>query len=83
MFLLAGILLMSETGSAEFRNFDINSLYGQLIFMLNKSSFSIIKWLVTGFYPEASEIGTVALSTFTTKLAIFCFAKFSGTEVLL
>ena len=87
MFLLAGaILLMSETGSAEFRNFDINSLYGQLIFIAFgiKAAFPLLNGWLQDSYPEASEIGTVALSTFTTKLAIFCFAKsFAGTEILI
>ena len=87
MFLLAGaILLMSKTGSAEFRNFDINSLYGQLIFIAFgiKAAFPLLNGWLQDSYPEASEIGTVALSTFTTKLAIFCFAKsFAGTEILI
>ena len=87
MFLLAGaILLMSETGSAEFKNFDIDSLYGQLIFIAFgiKAAFPLLNGWLQDSYPEASEIGTVALSTFTTKLAIFCFAKsFAGTEILI
>ncbi len=87
MFLLAGaILLMSETGNAEFRNFNINSLYGQLIFIAFgiKAAFPLLNGWLQDSYPEASEIGTVALSVFTTKLAIFCFAKsFAGTEILI
>ena len=87
MFLLAGaILLMSETGNAEFNSFDINSLYGQLIFIAFgiKAAFPLLNGWLQDSYPEASEIGTVALSTFTTKLAIFCFAKsFAGTEILI
>ena len=87
MFLLAGaILLMSETGNAEFKTFDINSLYGQLIFIAFgiKAAFPLLNGWWQDSYPEASEIGTVALSTFTTKLAIFCFAKsFAGTEILI
>ena len=87
MFLLAGaVLLMSETGNAEFKNFDINSLYGQLIFIAFgiKAAFPLLNGWLQDSYPEASEIGTVALSTFTTKLAIFCFAKsFAGTEILI
>ena len=87
MFLLAGaILLMSKTGNAEFKNFDINSLYGQLIFIAFgiKAAFPLLNGWLQDSYPEASEIGTVALSTFTTKLAIFCFAKsFAGTEILI
>ncbi len=87
MFLLTGaILLMSETGNAEFKNFDINSLNGQLIFIAFgiKAAFPLLNGWLQDSYPEASEIGTVALSTFTTKLAIFCFAKsFAGTEILI
>ena len=87
MFLLGGaVLLMSETGNASFRNFDINSLYGQLIFIAFgiKAAFPLLNGWLQDSYPEASEIGTVALSTFTTKLAIFCFAKsFAGTEILI
>ena len=87
MFLLAGaILLMSETGKTEFKNFDINFLYGQLIFIAFgiKAAFPLLNGWLQDSYPEASEIGTVALSTFTTKLAIFCFAKsFAGTEILI
>ena len=87
MFLLAGaILLMSKTGNAEFRSFDINSLDGQLIFIAFgiKAAFPLLNGWLQDSYPEASEIGTVALSTFTTKLAIFCFAKsFAGTEILI
>ncbi len=86
MFLLAGaILLMSEYGNAEFRNFDINTLYGQLIFIAFgiKAAFPLLNGWLQDSYPEASEIGTVALSVFTTKLAVFCFAKsFAGTEIL-
>ena len=77
---------MSETGNASFRNFDINSLYGQLIFIAFgiKAAFPLLNGWLQDSYPEASEIGTVALSTFTTKLAIFCFAKsFAGTEILI
>ena len=87
MFLLAGaILLMSKTGNTEFKTFDINSLYGQLIFIAFgiKAAFPLLNGWLQDSYPEASEIGTVALSTFTTKLAIFCFAKsFAGTEILI
>ena len=87
MFLLAGaiILLMSD-GNAILTNFDINSLYGQLIFIAFgiKAAFPLLNGWLQDAYPEATEIGTVALSTFTTKLAIFCFAKcFAGVEILI
>ena len=87
MFLLAGaIVLLINDGSALLTKFDINSLYGQLIFIAFgiKAAFPLLNGWLQDSYPEASEIGTVALSTFTTKLAIFCFAKcFAGTELLI
>ncbi len=87
MFLLAGaIILLINDGSALLTKFDINSLYGQLIFIAFgiKAAFPLLNGWLQDSYPEASEIGTVALSTFTTKLAIFCFAKcFAGTEILI
>ena len=87
MFLLAGaIILLINYGSALLTKFDINSLYGQLIFIAFgiKAAFPLLNGWLQDSYPEASEIGTVALSTFTTKLAIFCFAKcFAGTELLI
>ena len=33
--------------------------------------------------PEASEAGTVALSAFTTKLAIYALARYAGVEILI
>ena len=87
MFLLAGaIILLINDGSALLTKFDVNSLYGQLIFIAFgiKAAFPLLNGWLQDSYPEASEIGTVALSTFTTKLAIFCFAKcFAGTELLI
>ncbi len=87
MFLLAGaIILLINDGSALLTKFDINTLYGQLIFIAFgiKAAFPLLNGWLQDSYPEASEIGTVALSTFTTKLAIFCFAKcFAGTELLI
>ena len=87
MFLLAGaIILLINDGSALLTKFDINSLYGQLIFIAFgiKAAFPLLNGWLQDSYPEASEIATVALSTFTTKLAIFCFAKcFAGTELLI
>ena len=87
MFLLAGaLILLNNEGNALFTKFDINSLYGQLIFIAFgiKAAFPLLNGWLQDSYPEASEIGTVALSTFTTKLAIYCFAKsFAGTEILI
>ena len=87
MFLLAGtLILLNNEGNALLTKFDIDTLYGQLIFIAFgiKAAFPLLNGWLQDSYPEASEIGTVALSTFTTKLAIYCFAKcFAGTEILI
>ncbi|MDB2683683.1 Na(+)/H(+) antiporter subunit D, partial [Alphaproteobacteria bacterium] len=87
MFLLAGaLILLNNEGNTLLAKFDINTLYGQLIFIAFgiKAAFPLLNGWLQDSYPEASEIGTVALSTFTTKLAIYCFAKcFAGTEILI
>ena len=87
MFLLAGaLILLNNEGNALLTKLDINTLYGQLIFIAFgiKAAFPLLNGWLQDSYPEASEIGTVALSTFTTKLAIYCFAKcFAGTEILI
>ncbi|MDG1882287.1 MAG: Na(+)/H(+) antiporter subunit D [Alphaproteobacteria bacterium] len=87
MFLLAGaVILLLNDGNVLLTKFDINTLHGQLIFIAFgiKAAFPLLNGWLQDAYPEASEIGTVALSTFTTKLAIFCFAKcFAGTEILI
>ena len=79
-------MVLLNDGNVLLTKFDINSLHGQLIFIAFgiKAAFPLLNGWLQDAYPEASEIGTVALSTFTTKLAIFCFAKcFGGTEILI
>ena len=64
MFLLAGaIILLMNDGSAILTKFDINSLYGQLIFIAFgiKAAFPLLNGWLQDAYPEATEIGTVAL----------------------
>ena len=87
MLLLAGaVILLSTDGSALFTKLDVNSLPGLLIFIAFgiKAAFPFLNGWLQDSYPEATVIGTVALSAFTTKLAIFAFARsFPGTEQLI
>lgn len=87
MFLLSGaVILLSTEGSALFTKLDVNSLPGLLIFIAFgiKAAFPFLNGWLQDSYPEATVIGTVALSAFTTKLAIFAFARtFAGTEQLI
>ncbi len=85
--LLAGILLyVNQTGTIEFGYMGLNGLATYLIFFgfgLNCAWPVLHPWL-TDAYPEATITGTIFLSAFTTKAAIYALARaFPGTEVLI
>jgi multicomponent Na+:H+ antiporter subunit D len=85
--LLAGIVLhVNQTGSIEFGFIGLNGLGSYLIFLgfgLNCAWPILHPWL-TDAYPEATITGTVFLSAFTTKCAVYALARaFPGTEALI
>lgn len=48
-----------------------------------KAGFPLLHTWITDAYPEATESGTVFLSAFTTKVAIYALARcFAGTDIL-
>jgi multicomponent Na+:H+ antiporter subunit D len=64
---------------------DLSTPAGALIFCALgiKAAFPLAHTWVTDAYPRASETGTVVLSLFTTKLAVYALLRcFTGTEVL-
>ncbi|MBT2968906.1 MAG: Na(+)/H(+) antiporter subunit D [gamma proteobacterium symbiont of Ctena orbiculata] len=86
VLLLAGALLhYQETGSLMFDHVGLNGLAGWLVFIAFgiKSAFPFLhSWLTDG-YPEATPTGTVYLSAFTTKVAVYSLARgFAGEEIL-
>ena len=87
ILLLSGaILLFQSNDEAIFQQLDINSTPGLLIFIAFgiKAAFPFLNGWLQDSYPEASEVGTVALSSFTTKLAIYALARsFAGVEILI
>lgn len=87
LFLLAGsILHYQSTGSLAFDHIGIDSLAGWLILIAFaiKCAFPLLHNWLQDSYPEASVVGTVALSVFTTKLAIYALARgYPGTEMLI
>ena len=87
VLLLAGTLLhLHETGSIAFGYLGLNSLGTTLIFAAFgiKCAFPLLHNWLQDAYPEATVTGTVFLSTFTTKLAIYTLARgFPGTEILI
>ncbi len=84
--LLAGTLLYyHDTGSIVFGYIGVSDYASGLIFMAFgiKCAFPLFHGWLTDAYPEATETGTVFLSAFTTKVAVYALARaFPGTEAL-
>ena len=86
VLLLAGALVYaSGTGSLGFGHIGLDAPGGWLIFLAFgiKSAFPLLHGWLTDAYPESTPTGTVFLSAFTTKVAIYALARgFAGTELL-
>ncbi len=85
--LLAGIILqVQQTGSAKFAYIGLATPASWLIFIgfgVNCAWPLLHPWL-TDAYPESTVTGTVFLSAFTTKVAIYALARsFPGTSELI
>ncbi|MDH3279829.1 MAG: Na(+)/H(+) antiporter subunit D [Gammaproteobacteria bacterium] len=87
LLLLAGIVLHYRlTGSIEFGHLGLGTLATTLIFVAFgiKCAFPFLHNWLQDAYPEATVTGTVVLSVFTTKLAVYALARgFAGEEILL
>ena len=87
VILLAGALIhLGETGSLAFGSLDIDGLGAKLIFLSFgiKCAWPFLHSWLTDAYPEATPTGTVFLSAFTTKIAVYALARsFPGTEMLI
>ncbi|MBT6475939.1 MAG: Na(+)/H(+) antiporter subunit D [Rhodospirillaceae bacterium] len=85
--LMAGIVgLVAQTGSIEFGPMKTDNVATWLIligFLVNAGAPPFSSWLPDA-YPEASWSGTVFLSAFTTKTAVYVLLRgFPGTEILI
>lgn len=87
VILLAGVIMWyKETGSIDFDHIGIETLAGKLIFVAFgiKCAFPMLHNWLQDSYPKATVTGTVILSAFTTKLAVYALARgFAGTELLI
>lgn len=90
--IVSGVLLLAgaaihyvDTGSIAFDYLGIGTTAGILIFIAFgiKCAFPLLHNWLQDAYPEATVTGTVFLSAFTTKLAVYALARgYPGTEVL-
>jgi multicomponent Na+:H+ antiporter subunit D len=87
VILLAGVVLhYRATGSLAFVHLGVVSLGTTLIFIAFgiKCAFPLLHNWLQDAYPEATVFGTVVLSAFTTKLAVYALARgYAGTEMLI
>jgi len=92
--ILSGVLLLDgiayvwhSTGSLSLQAFtDFNQPGALIIFIAFgiKSAFPFLHNWLQDSYPKASVVGAVVLSAFTTKLAVYAFARFfPGFEALI
>jgi multicomponent Na+:H+ antiporter subunit D len=87
MVLFAGVVgHVNDTGSVVFERMAADSVAHWLIligFLINAGAPPLSAWLPDA-YPEASWSGTVFLSAFTTKTAVYVLIRgFPGTEALI
>ena len=90
---LSGVLLLTgavihagETGSWAFEHIGLDSPGGFLIFIAFgiKAAFPFLHNWLQDAYPKATVVGTVILSAFTTKMAIYALARgFAGEDSLI
>jgi len=87
VILLAGVVIyFNQTGSIAFDFIGLDGLASWLIFLAFgiKCAFPFLHNWLTDAYPESTPTGTVFLSAFTTKVAVYALARgFPGTEILI
>lgn len=87
VILLAGILFhYRDTGGIAFGPMSVETTAGLLVLiaLAIKGAFPLLHTWVKDAYPAATVSGTVILSAFTTKLAIYALARsYAGTEILI
>ncbi|HEX7775250.1 MAG TPA: Na(+)/H(+) antiporter subunit D [Parvibaculum sp.] len=87
LLLLIGIILnYRDTGSIAFDHMELGSLATCLIFLAFgiKCAFPLLHNWLQDSYPAATPTGTLTLSVFTTKLAVYALVRgFAGTEFLI
>ncbi|WP_394393814.1 Na(+)/H(+) antiporter subunit D [Shewanella woodyi] len=85
ILLVGALFYIADTGSISFDFIGLEGIAGWLIFIAFgiKCAFPFAHTWLTDAYPEATPTGTVLLSAFTTKVAVYALARgYPGTELL-
>ena len=85
ILLIGALFYAAENGTLEFGFIGLTGIAGWLIFIAFgiKCAFPFAHNWLTDAYPEATVTGTVILSAFTTKVAVYSLARaYPGTELL-
>ena len=85
LLLTGALMLYGESGSLRFDHIGLEGAASVLIFIAFgiKCAFPLLHNWLTDAYPEATPTGTVFLSAFTTKVAVYALARgYAGTELL-
>jgi len=87
LLLLAGIVVYYQSiGNLDFNHLGLDAPGAWFFFLAFgiKSAFPFLHNWLTDAYPEATPSGTVFLSSFTTKVAVYALARsFAGEEILI
>ena len=88
MLLSGALMLAHQTGSIAFDHvgLEANPLAGWILMLAFgiKAGFPLAHNWITEAYPESTPTGTVFLSAFTTKVAVYALARgFAGAEPLI
>lgn len=86
VFLAGALIYYHDTGSLSFSHMTLTGLGPWLMFLSigAKCAFPLLHNWLTDAYPEATVTGTLFLSAFTTKVAVYALARgFAGTEILI
>ena len=85
ILLIGALFYAKENGTLAFGYIGLDGIAGWLIFIAFgiKCAFPLAHNWLTDAYPEATVTGTVFLSAFTTKVAVYALARsYPGTELL-
>ncbi|AQS35698.1 multisubunit sodium/proton antiporter, MrpD subunit [Shewanella psychrophila] len=85
LLLIGAVFYFADNATLEFTYLGLDGIAGWLIFIAFgiKCAFPLAHNWLTDAYPEATVTGTVFLSAFTTKVAVYALARgYPGTELL-